>query len=108
VQPLEDSQGILVAMMSRENREKMAKLDSQLLRVDVITLFLPYLPLKRCTMMRYCFPGWSTELGYRSVYTFWEGRLTLQRALRDRTESGVLSPELFGILSHVRKLMNLL
>jgi hypothetical protein len=108
VQPLPDSQGILVAMMSRENREKIAKLDSQVVRVDVITLLLPYLPLKRCTMTRYCFPGWSTDPSYRSVYTFWEGRLTLQRSLRDRIESGVLSPELYDILSHVRKLMSLL
>jgi hypothetical protein len=106
MQPLPDSQGILVAMMSRENREKMTKLDSQVVRVDVITLLLSYLPLEGCTMTRYCFPGWSTEPGYRSVYTFWEGRLALQRALRDRTESGVLTSELYGILSHVRKLMD--
>jgi hypothetical protein len=97
MQPLPDSQGILVAMMSRENREKMTKLDSQVVRVDVITLLLSYLPLKGCIMTRYCFPGWSTERGYRSVYTFWEGRLEYpddwyirlgrKRVSRDQTDA---------------------
>ncbi|KAF2832789.1 hypothetical protein CC86DRAFT_198 [Ophiobolus disseminans] len=106
VQSLADPRGILAAIMPEEFREIVAKMDSIEVRVDVITLLLTYLPLEGCTMTRYCFPGWNTDPSYRSIYSFWEGRLALHRALRERVESGVSSRDLHEVLSTILGMMD--
>jgi len=86
VQTFADPQGILAAIMPRESRDKLETPDA-LVKTDVMTLLAAYLPIEGCLMTRYCFPGWDSITSYRSVYTFWEGRLALHRALRRRVEA---------------------
>jgi hypothetical protein len=93
LQSFTDPQGILSAIMSRESREKLGDVEA-LVRVDVITLLATYLPIEGCLMTRYCFPGWVSNSSNQSVYTFWEGRLALHRALQARVEEG--RPALHG------------
>ncbi|KAF2680042.1 hypothetical protein K458DRAFT_407617 [Lentithecium fluviatile CBS 122367] len=84
-----------------ERRDEVRHHSNPEVNNDVITLLLPFLPLKGSTMTSYCFPGWHSEPGIRNVHCYWEGRIALHRRLSKRRVSKTIGPKLTEELESV-------